>query len=363
MVEKSPRKIGEMTELIPPGPAEIERAAACLRTGGLVAFPTETVYGLGADALNAVAARRIFEAKHRVLNDPLIVHVADREALKEVFDIDALNSQQRVWLERLAVAFWPGPLTLVGPKQARVPDVVTAGTRTVGVRIPAHPVARALIQAAGAPVAAPSANRFGHVSPTTAQHVLADLDGRVDLVIDGGPTPVGVESTVLSLLGEQPAILRPGGVSRARIRALGIPLAAHAPRTRDHDAQPAPGMLSSHYAPRAQVHVFEDAAALCAHHDALQRTGAGVIGALIAQRDVGRCDGIRPQFVLGASAADCARSLYAGLRALDDAGCAHILVAPIPDGDLAEAVRDRLMRAAAQRGAQNTVDGGDHAQH
>jgi L-threonylcarbamoyladenylate synthase len=339
-----------MTELIAPTAGEIARAGARLRAGGLVAFPTETVYGLGADALDAFAAARIFEAKRRALNDPLIVHVTSLASLVRVMTTDALNTLQTRWLHQLANAFWPGPLTLVGPKQTQVPDVVSAGTATVGVRIPSHPVARALIDAAGTPIAAPSANLFGHVSPTTARHVLDDLDGRIDLVIDGGPTPLGVESTVLSLMGDTPVVLRPGGISRAQIQALGIPLAAHAPATDDQQAQPAPGMLSSHYAPRAQVHLCETSDALPAHYENLRRTDAGKTGALILKRDLALCADIRPQYVMGASAEDAARSLYAGLRALDAAGCAHILVAPIPDGDLAEAVRDRLMRAAAKRG-------------
>ncbi|HSD28827.1 MAG TPA: L-threonylcarbamoyladenylate synthase, partial [Vicinamibacteria bacterium] len=201
-------------------PLAIAEAAAILRRGGLVAFPTETVYGLGADAFNVDAVARIFAAKARPRFDPLIVHLAGAEVLPRVV------RSAPVAASALAARFWPGPLTLILPKADAVPDLVTAGLDTVGVRVPDHPAARALIEAAGAPIAAPSANPFGYVSPTTAVHVAEQLGDRVDAVLDGGPCRVGVESTILSLTSETPVVLRPGGVTREELeRALGRPVA------------------------------------------------------------------------------------------------------------------------------------------
>ncbi|HEX5520066.1 MAG TPA: L-threonylcarbamoyladenylate synthase, partial [Longimicrobiaceae bacterium] len=219
-----------------PAAAALARAAAVLRRGGLVAFPTETVYGLGANALDADAVRRIFAAKGRPSYNPLIAHVAGAAAARELVTAwpDAA--------EQLAAAFWPGPLTLVLPKRAIVPDVVTAGLDTVAVRVPAHPVAHALLAAAGLPVAAPSANRFTQLSPTTAAHVERALGDRVDLILDGGPTTVGIESTVIDLSGERPVLLRPGSIALDALERIVGPLerpaasAAEAPR-------PSPGML------------------------------------------------------------------------------------------------------------------------
>jgi L-threonylcarbamoyladenylate synthase len=233
------------TRVLQASPAAIEAAARCLRQGGLVAFPTETVYGLGADARNGEAVARLYAAKGRPTFNPLIAHVADAEAARRLGRFDTAA-------ERLAEAFWPGPLTLVLPKLADSPiaDLALAGLDSVAVRVPAHPLAHALLEAFGGPVVAPSANRSGHVSPTSAAHVLADLRGRIDMVLDGGPSTVGVESTIVACLDE-PALLRPGGVPRAQIeRVLGNRLALLAVAD---EAPLAPGMLSSHYAPKARL--------------------------------------------------------------------------------------------------------------
>src|SRR5436189_1003199 len=232
--------------------ARIERAAALIRSGEVVVFPTETVYGLGADALQPRAVERIFTAKGRPLSDPLIVHIADERALEElVADIP-------VQVHQLVRTFWPGPLTLMLPRRSLVPALVTAGLNSVAIRMPRHPVALALIRAAGSPIAAPSANRFMHVSPTTAQHALADLGGRVPLILDGGPCEVGVESTVLDLCSSAPTILRPGGVSLEALRAV-LPdvqppqliKAAHT------SALQSPGQLLTHYAPVVPLLLFD----------------------------------------------------------------------------------------------------------
>jgi L-threonylcarbamoyladenylate synthase len=331
--------------------AAIAHAATIIRQGGLVAFPTETVYGLGADALSAAAAARIFEAKQRTLNDPLIVHIAAAADVERVADLDRLPPAGRAAMAVLIDRFWPGPLTLVLPRRGTVPALISAGLDSVAVRVPDHPTARALIAASGTPIAAPSANRFGHVSPTTADHVLADLDDRIDMVLDGGPTRIGVESTVVSLLHAQPRILRPGGVTREQLRASGIALdkriGAH---SADSAAQPAPGMLASHYAPRARVVLHTSLSDLLASHAALRADGARV-GALLlnAHASAARAAGVDPLYLLGDTADDAARALYAGLRALDASGVATILaIEPEVDG-LGEALRDRLTRAAAKR--------------
>src|SRR5579872_7490105 len=232
------------TRLLRPDALGIDHAAGLLRAGGLVAFPTETVYGLGAHALDAVAVRAIFEAKGRPADDPVIVHIASVAELERV-------AQPNHVARQLAECFWPGPLTLVLPKRADVPREATAGLATVGVRVPSHPVAHRLLTAAGVPIAAPSANLFGRPSPTTARHVVDDLDGRIDAVLDGGPATVGVESTIVDLSGNVPRLLRPGGLPSESIEAaLGTTL-AHA--TQHDGPQEAPGMLSVHYAPRTPL--------------------------------------------------------------------------------------------------------------
>ncbi len=310
-------------------PAGLAEAGRLLREGGLVAFPTETVYGLGADATDGRAVAGIYEAKGRPSFNPLIAHVATPEAAFRLgrFDADALA---------LARAFWPGPLTLVVPVASggTISDLARAGLDTVGLRVPDHPVARALLAAAGRPVAAPSANRSGHVSPTSAPHVLADLDGRIDAVVDGGPTNVGVESTIVACLGGDPVLLRPGGVPRAAIEAvIGRPLAAATGETTI-----APGMLASHYAPDATIRLD---AADAEPGEALLAFGPDVPA------------GARTVLNLSPSGdlAEAAANLFGHLRLLDGSGASRIAVMPIPAEGLGEAIRDRLARAAAPRDA------------
>jgi L-threonylcarbamoyladenylate synthase len=303
----------------------VAQAAALLREGRLVAFPTETVYGLGADATNARAVAEIYRAKGRPSFNPLIAHIADIAGARHEGRLNAMA-------ERLAEAFWPGPLTLVAPlaATASVCDLARAGLPSIGLRMPSHPVALRLLAETGRPVAAPSANRSGHVSPVTPAHVLADLDGRIDAVIDGGACSVGVESTIVAVLDDVPRLLRPGGVSRQDIEALlGVKLQAG---PEDAAAPLAPGLLASHYAPRAQV-----------------RLGAtelreGEIALDFGGRLGGGLD-LSPRGDL----AEAAANLFACLRQLDASGAARIAVAPVPSRDLGEAINDRLRRAAAPR--------------
>ncbi|MBN1872917.1 MAG: threonylcarbamoyl-AMP synthase [Anaerolineae bacterium] len=341
-----------------PEAAPIARAAAVLRAGGLVAFPTETVYGLGANALDDNAVRAIFRAKDRPAYDPLIVHLADAASLPSVVRVvpDAVRL--------LAVHFWPGPLTLVLPRNAAVPPSVTAAGDTVAVRIPSHPVALALIRAAGVPVAAPSANRFGRISPTCVEHVLADLQGRVDIILDGGPTPVGVESTVLSLVSSIPAILRPGGVSREALAAVLGEVDVHqlAITPEPESMQISPGTSSSHYAPRARLILYRGQKpallqAMRAEADRLQSEGERV-GVLAADEDAGYFAALRERQTspvcfqpVGSEQCltDVARRLYGALHALDQAGVTVILARDFGNAGLGLAVRDRLTRAAGGR--------------
>ena len=314
-------------------PGAIEEAARVLRAGGLVAFPTETVYGLGADALDARAVRAIFAAKGRPATNPLIVHVPGVAEARDVV---------RVWPARaaaLAARFWPGPLTLVLPKRAIVPDEVTAGLDSVAVRAPAHPVARALLRAVGGPLAAPSANRATGVSPTTAAHVVASLGGRVDLVLDGGPAGVGIESTVLSLVDEPAVLLRPGGVSRAAIEAVIGPVALRDASVPDDTPRASPGLMGRHYAPRARLVLVPrgDADLLRRALDGAPRAAALVHTIAPPQG----ADAIRlPDDPIG-----YARGLYAALHALD-ARAELIVVERVPDDDAWHALRDRLARAS-----------------
>ncbi len=317
------------TRIVKADAAAIEQAVQCLGAGGLVAFPTETVYGLGADATNGRAIARLYQAKGRPSFNPLIAHVADVAAARALarFDADAV---------RLAEAFWPGPLTLVLPKAAgcAVAELATAGLDSIAVRVPDHAVAQQILAAFGRPVVAPSANRSGHLSPTQAAHVLADLGGRIDLIVDGGATPVGVESTIVACLGA-PVLLRPGGVPRTAIeRALGRPLAE---RRHAADAAPlAPGMLSSHYAPRTPLRLnaerVEPGEALLAFGPQL---AAGAEHAAGVRNLSERGDLI-----------EAAANLFSHLRALDAVGATAIAAMPIPRENLGEAIDDRLQRAA-----------------
>jgi L-threonylcarbamoyladenylate synthase len=344
------------TVVLPAGPAAVREAVAALAAGRLVAFPTETVYGLGADACNDAAVAWLYAAKERPSFNPLISHVASgmadhhpadaagtRPLLPGAAAIDAASRLAHFDTDalRLAAAFWPGPLTLVLPKRpgCRVGDLATAGLGTVAVRAPSHPVARALLAAFGKPVVAPSANRSGRVSPTLAQHVEADLSGRVDLIIDGGATPMGVESTVLACGDGNVALLRPGAIPRAAVervlgRAVAIMAGGHgAPRPL------APGMLESHYAPRAMVRLN---AVTVAHGEALLAFGP------VLPPDAGLACKVLNLSVSG-DTVEAAANLFSHLRVLDGAGVSSIAVMPVPDQGLGEAINDRLRHAAAPR--------------
>jgi L-threonylcarbamoyladenylate synthase len=326
------------------GAAAMARAAALLRAGGTVAFPTETVYGLGANALDAAAVAKIFAAKERPGWDPLIVHVWGRGMLEQVVTMPA---ELRDRAQALMETFWPGPLTILLPRSAAVPDAVTAGRPLVGVRTPAHPVARELIQAAGVPLAAPSANRFGGPSPTTAAHVLADLDGRIDAVLDGGPANVGVESTVLDLGAR--AIYRPGAVTAAMISRViwdEVRVVTVAEGSADAvvpEALPSPGMGMRHYAPRARVVLVKGQQEML--EEIAKHPGAEVGVMLPDDWDRGAAQVLFRWGPWG-DAEILARLLYFGLRNLDERG-AKVIVCPVPQmGGLGEALRDRLEKAA-----------------
>ncbi|MDB5607067.1 MAG: threonylcarbamoyl-AMP synthase [Bradyrhizobium sp.] len=327
--------VGLTTQILPAGEAAVAAAARCLVAGGLVGFPTETVYGLGADATNPAAIARLYQAKGRPSFNPLIAHIGDLEAARRIARFDAQATA-------LAEAFWPGPLTLVLPKtdDCAVADLATAGLDTIAIRVPAHPLAREILRAFGGPVVAPSANLSGHVSPTTAAHVRSDLAGRIDLIVDGGAVPVGVESTIVGCF-DIPMLLRPGGLPRDQIeRALGRALVQPPDDAGNDTGQPlAPGMLASHYAPRTPV-----------------RLNAGRVEAGEALLAFG------PVTVPGVDAAtsvmnlsahgdlnEAAANLFGYLRVLDTKGARAIAVMPVPHHGLGEAINDRLRRAAMGR--------------
>jgi L-threonylcarbamoyladenylate synthase len=325
--------VGLKTQILPAGEAAVAEAARILGQGGLVAFPTETVYGLGADATNATAIARLYQAKGRPAFNPLIAHVGDIEAAQRIARFDAQATA-------LATAFWPGPLTLVLPKtgDCAVADLATAGLETIAIRVPAHSIALEILRAFGGPVVAPSANLSGHVSPTTAAHVQSDLAGRIDLIVDGGPVEVGVESTIIGCFAE-PVLLRPGGLPRGDIeRVLGRPLAQ--PPADSDDGRPlAPGMLASHYAPRTLVRLNADKveageALLAFGPDAVAGVDAGIPVMNLSVR--GDLD-------------EAAANLFGYLRALDARGARAIAVMPVPHHGLGEAINDRLRRAAVER--------------
>lgn len=328
MTEPAPAK----PEVLTPSPAAYAKAAAALRAGGLVALPTETVYGLGADAGNDRAVADIFAAKGRPSFNPLIVHVPGLEEAEALVHLD-----ERA--RRLADLFWPGPLTLVLPRRAEAPLslLVSAGLDTVAVRAPAHPVARALLEAAGRPIAAPSANVSGHVSPTAPMHVAEEFPdgagGRLQLILAGGRCPIGLESTVLDLTGEVPVLLRPGSVTREDIEGVLGPVALAGADS----GVKAPGMLSSHYAPSIPVRLNADGASpdeglLAFGPDAFIRGGHERLN-------------LSPTGDLHEAAAN----LFAMLRALDKPCCKAIAVMPVPEQGLGIAINDRLRRAAAPR--------------
>jgi L-threonylcarbamoyladenylate synthase len=331
----NPVNVGLTTQILAANEAAAARAARCLAEGGLVAFPTETVYGLGADAANPAAIARLYQAKGRPAFNPLIAHVGDFAAARRIARFDATATL-------LAQAFWPGPLTLVLPKTdgCAVADLATAGLDTIAVRVPAHPVAQAILRAFGGPVVAPSANLSGHVSPTTATHVQSDLAGRIDLIVDGGPVMVGVESTIIGCF-EAPMLLRPGGLPRGEIeRVLGRTLVQPPDDPGSDSGQPlAPGMLASHYAPRTRV-----------------RLNAGTIeaGEVLLAFGPETVPGVDAStIVMNLSASgdlpEAAANLFGYLRALDAKSARAIAVMPIPHHGLGEAINDRLRRAAMGR--------------
>ncbi len=324
---------GLTTPILPAGEAAVAAAARLLADGRLVAFPTETVYGLGADATNPHAVARLYRAKGRPSFNPLIAHVSDLVAAQKIACYDATALA-------LAQAFWPGPLTLVLPKieNCVVADLATAGLETIAIRVPAHPLAREILRAFGRPVVAPSANLSGHVSPTMAAHVHSDLAGRIDLIVDGGPVEVGVESTIVGCL-DAPVLLRPGGLPREAIeRVLGRPLLQ--PPADGAGRQPlAPGMLASHYAPRTPVRL--DGGSIGANEALLAfgpvpMPGAGTATAVMNLSARGDLE-------------EAAANLFGYLRELDASGASAIAVMPVPHHGLGEAINDRLRRAAAER--------------
>ncbi len=317
--------------------AQIQRAVQLLRAGALVAFPTETVYGLGADACSEVAVRAIFAAKGRPLDHPVIVHVLDASALDRwAHDIPPAA-------RALARAFWPGPLTLILPRSALAGDWITGGQNTVGLRSPAHAVARALLAAFGGELAAPSANLYGRISATRAQHVREDLGSAVAMVLDGGASPLGIESTIVGFVDGRPQVLRPGSIGETQIIAIAGPL-AHA-ASRDLDVPRVPGSTARHYAPRTTTTLVAHAA-LPARLTELAKAGqrVGVLARTAMPSDVPGMPGLL-WIDAGEHVADYARALYAALRELDQSGLDRIVVEAVPETLEWAAVRDRLSRA------------------
>lgn len=310
----------------------IARGAEIIRSGGLVAFPTETVYGLGADAFNALAVARVFEVKNRPQFDPLIVHVADKKMVDEL--CAAVNDRARKLIDR----FWPGPLTLVLPKRAAVPDIVTAGLPTVAVRMPAHPVALRLIEQSRTPIAAPSANPFGYLSPTSAEHVAEYLGGKVDLILDGGPCPIGVESTVLDVTQPVATVLRPGGLPVEEIeRAIGEVRVI----TGDVDEPQSPGQLPRHYSPRTPIRILK------AEEPTIE-PGKNI--GLLAFRKPDRIEPFTLVEVLSEKGdlREAAARFFSCLHRLDKAGLDMIYAEPVPEVGLGRAIMNRLMKAAGR---------------
>lgn len=314
----------------------LREAADLLRAGKLVAFPTETVYGLGAHALDPAAVQRIYDAKGRPSKNPIIVHVADISAAR------ALAAEWTPAADALANAYWPGPLTLVVRKTNAVPDIVTAGQDTVGLRVPAHPVALALLETAKIPVAAPSANLSTQLSPTTAEHVRRALGDRVDLIVDGGPTSVGIESTVVDVTGRLPRILRPGMLSRADVARITGSAAEADAESAAESAPRSPGAMGRHYAPRARIRAFTETDRQAAIADARRAMDGGQrVGAMtFARIDLP----FAMQHVMSPDPSAYARGLYATLHALDDARCDMVLLERPPDTPEWTAILDRIRR-------------------
>lgn len=310
--------------------AELHKAAEILQRGGLVAIPTETVYGLAANALDPLAVARIFAAKDRPFFDPLIVHLAEAGWWRRVVsDFPPLA-------RRLADRFWPGPLTLILPKSKDVPDLVTSGMPTVGIRVPDHPLTQQLLRLADIPVAAPSANPFGRLSPTTAEHVRQQLGNRIDLILDGGPCRVGVESTIVQVLGDQATLLRPGGISLEEIEELIGPIGRASASLQNQPT--APGMLDSHYAPRTKLKIVDRISI---------ETPPGRVGVLVftGEFDQGGYTAVETLSPDG-NLVEAAARFFQALHRLDQCGLDLILACPFPDQGLGRALNDRLRRAA-----------------
>ena len=338
-----------------PDPAAIEEAAAALKAGKLVVFPTETVYGLGAHALDQAAVQKIFDAKERPANDPLIVHIA------HIGQVNQCAVGMPPGARKLALSFWAGPLTLILKKKPEVPDLVTAGLDSVALRVPSHRVARALMEMAGVPIAAPSANRFSRPSPTTAAHVLEDLDGRVDLILDGGPTEIGLESTIVDFTVDPPAIRRPGGITFEQVHSLVPEVVMGEGHATGEEPQVAPGQMTRHYAPKAEMTLYEGPI-----ERVIDRIGADARAAVAQGRRVGilapeeDLSALAPVLAASASAGKvevrpfgsrkdldrAGRELFAAIRAIDATGVSVILSSSPGSDGLARAIRDRLVRAS-----------------
>jgi L-threonylcarbamoyladenylate synthase len=337
------------------------RAAACLRDGGLVAFPTETVYGLGADAFNLAALARVFEAKGRPRFDPLIIHIAALETLEKLADLSLLNEAAKKNLALLAENLWPGPLTLILPKRKTVPDLATSGLPTAAIRFPNHPAAQKLIALSGGAVAAPSANPFGYLSPTRAEHVRDQLGEKVDIILDGGPTKVGVESTVLDISGERPRLFRPGGLPVEKIESLIGPVEP-ASGLAGNAGMVSPGLLKSHYAPRALISVYSreriialpckagevDISAFLFFDGSTRKAWLSGQGEAGAPPD--RSKAMPPLMTLSerGELLEAATNLFGFLHELDRAEISQIHAQLAPEQGLGAAINDRLKRASAR---------------
>ncbi len=350
-----------MTEILKINPKKpdlslIRKAAEVIRSGGLVAFPTETVYGLGGNALDAQAVQRIFLAKGRPANDPLIVHILNKSWLDRVTTTLPPNT------ELLVHHFWPGPLTLIFPRNPAIPPNVTAGGNSVAVRAPSHPIAQALLAVAELPIAAPSANRFGHTSPTQASHVFADLAGRIDLILDGGECPIGLESTVLDLTKDPPVILRPGGIPREEIEQL-IGKVNLAAKNKSGDTEgylASPGMLDRHYSPHSTLILIENVSGnrenaikkIIEYLGQVQKEDQKRIGILTVDEEAFFFNAYPQIEIISLGSREnldqIGRNLFAGMRTLEQAGVDIILTTDFGEKGLGLAIRDRLRRAASQ---------------
>jgi len=315
----------------------IYKASEIIKRGGLVAFPTETVYGLGADAFNPIAVARVFEVKRRPYFDPLIVHIGDQSEINKLFKAIPYN------VKRLIECFWPGPLTIVLFKKDNVPDIVTSGLQTVAVRMPRHEMALKLIKLSGTPIVGPSANSFGYLSPTTAEHVREQLGDQIDFILNGGPCEVGVESTIISFVEEKPKLLRPGGIPLEEIESI---LGKVEIDVYNHKNPSAPGMLPKHYAPRTPILLEWSEKSIRKYRD--KKIG------LLAFKDPGPLGSINPIEVLSKSGdlREAAANLFTAIRRLDQLGLDLILAEPLPEVGLGRAIMDRLRRAS-HKGAIN----------